>query len=91
MMKRAFVVAGSLALLATAAYAQDAGEVGAVVAAVKAKNPDFKKFCQGGADAVRAAVSEATTELAKAGKIKGDPKAVGGAAGQQVGKECRGG
>jgi hypothetical protein len=84
-------LAGALMLAGSVcAYAQDAAEVGAVVAAVKAKNADIKKLCQGGPDAVRGAVGEATTELAKAGKIKGDPKAVGAAAGQAIGKECRG-
>lgn len=86
MMAGAMMLAGSIG-----AQAQDAAEVGAVVAAVKAKNSDMKKLCAGGADSIRPAVTEAATELAKAGKLKGDPKAVAGAAGQQIGKECRGG
>lgn len=91
MNKHAMAAIAVLALAGAPAFAQDAAEVDAVVADVKAKNPDLKKLCQGGADAVRGAVSASVTELAKAGKIKGDPRAVGGAAGQKLGAECRGG
>lgn len=90
-MKFASIVAGAFLLAGSmAAYAQDAAEVDAVVAAVKAKNKDFKALCQGGADAIRKAATESTTELARTGKLKGNPAQVGGAAGQKLGSECRG-
>lgn len=82
-----------LAFVSQLAFAQqaDPAEVDAVVAAVKAANPDMKAVCQKGPDAVRKAVSDAVMASVSAGKVKGNPMAVGGEAGQKVGRECRGG
>lgn len=66
-------------------------DVEAVVAAVKKANPDLRSLCQQGPDGIRKAVTEAATGLAMAGKLSGDPQSAGKDAGQQIGKECRGG
>jgi hypothetical protein len=71
--------------------AEDPAEVDAVVAAVKAANSDMRALCQGGPDTIRKAVSAAIMPLVGQGKIKGNPQAVGGEAGQKIGRECRGG
>lgn len=71
--------------------AEDPAEVDAVVAAVKAANSDMRALCQGGPDNIRKAVSAAIMPLVGQGKIKGNPQAVGGEAGQKIGRECRGG
>jgi len=86
----------SLAVLAASAglsHAQqaDPAEVDAVVAAVKAANPDMKAVCQKGPDGIRKTVTDAVMAAASAGKIKSNPMAVGGEAGQKIGRECRGG
>lgn len=73
----------------TALAAEDPADVKAVVDAVKASNSDLKALCQA-PDGVRKAVSEKTRELAMAGKLKGNPQAIGAEAGQALGKECRG-
>jgi len=83
-------VAAALAFAAPLAQAQDAAEVDAVVAAVKAANPNLRQLCQGGPDAIRKASTEAVMKLMGEGKIKGNPQQVGGAAGGKVGQECRG-
>jgi hypothetical protein len=80
----------SLLVAAPLAQAQDAAEVDAVVAAVKAANPNLRTLCQGGRDAITKAAGEATATLAKEGKIKGNPQQVGGAAGGKIGQDCRG-
>lgn len=69
----------------------DPAEVEAVVAAIKSANPDFKALCQKGPDGIRAASTEAVMALMTSGKVKGNPQALGGEAGQKVGRECRGG
>ena len=88
-----FCAAVALALLpaAAVAQAQEPAEVAAVVAAVKAANPDLKALCQKGPDGIRQAVGDAVRAQATAGKLKGNPQAIGGEAGQAIGKECRGG
>lgn len=80
-----------LALSGSLFAAEDAAEVEAVVAAVKAANPDARALCQSGPDGIRKAVSAAIMPLVGEGKIKGNPQAVGGEAGQKIGRECRGG
>lgn len=92
MKKTLFAVASTLAIALAPAFAlaDDAADADAVVAAVKAKNTDFAAFCKTGPDNIRKAVSEATVQLAKEGKIKGNPQAIGGAAGGKIGAQCRG-
>lgn len=75
----------------SAQTAADPGEVEAVVTAVKSANPDFKSLCQKGSDGIRKASTEAVMGLMASGKVKGNPQALGGEAGQKVGRECRGG
>lgn len=70
--------------------AEDPAEVDAVVAAVKAANPDFKSLCQKGPDGIRKAATEAVMGLMASGKVKGNPQALGGEAGPKIGRECRG-
>ena len=89
-MTYAALSASLLFLCGAPAHAQDAAEVEAVVAAVKAAHPNMRQLCQGGPDAVRKATTEAVTKLMGEGKIKGNPQQVGGAAGSRVGQECRG-
>ncbi len=82
------------ALIALPLYAQpaaDPAEVEAVVAAVKAANPDMRTLCQKGPDGIRKASTEALMSLMASGKVRGNPQVVGGEAGQKVGRECRGG
>ncbi len=80
----------SLALLvAMPAKAQEESDVNTIVDAVKSR-ADFRSLCQSGTDAVRKAVTETTTQLATAGKLKGNPGAAGNAAGPKVGQACRG-
>ncbi len=74
-----------------AVAAEDPVEVDAVVAAVKEANSDMRALCQGAPDSIRKAVSVAIMPLVGQGKIKGNPQAVGGEAGQKIGRECRGG
>lgn len=69
----------------------DPAEVEAVVASVKAANPDIKAVCQKGPDGIRKTVTDVVMAAASAGKIKSNPMAVGGEAGQKIGRECRGG
>ncbi|MEA3393939.1 MAG: hypothetical protein U9R55_04850 [Pseudomonadota bacterium] len=80
-----------VALPVAAQPASDPAEVDAVVAAMKAANPDFKSLCQKGPDGIRKASTEAVMGLMASGKVKGNPQALGGEAGQKVGRECRGG
>lgn len=81
----------SLAILPmTALAAEDSAEVAAVVASVKSANPDIKALCQKGPDGIRKAATEAVMTLMTAGKLKGNPQAIGGEAGQAIGRECRG-
>lgn len=82
--------AATLVFTAPFAFAQDAAEVDAVVAAIKAANPDQKTLCQGGPDAIRKASGDAVRKLMGEGKIKGNPQQTGGAAGARIGQECRG-
>ena len=88
-MKLSALVAGIAVAVASQAAiaAQDPAEVNAVVDAVKAANPDLRALCKSGG--VRNAVTEKTRELATAGKLKGDPQAVGAEAGQQIVQQCR--
>ncbi len=81
----------ALALPATAQGTSDSTEVDAVVTAIKASNPDFKSLCQRGPDGIRKASTDAVMGLMASGKLKGNPQAIGGEAGQKVGRECRGG
>lgn len=81
--------AAALALTMTAAQAaENPAEVDAVVAAAKAADPNV---CKGGQPGITAAVSAQVRSMAMAGKIKGNPQAVGAEAGQKLGKSCMGG
>ena len=80
-----------IALPIAAQPASDPAEVDAVVTAIKLANPDFKGLCQKGPDGIRKASTEAVMSLMSSGKVKGNPQALGGEAGQKVGRECRGG
>lgn len=85
-------IAAVLSLNASQVFAaSDPAEVEAVIAAVKAANPDLKSLCQQGPDGIRKASTDAVRSLAMAGKIKGNPSEVGTEAGQKIGQECRGG
>lgn len=77
--------------LPVCAQTADLADVDAVVAAIKSANPDLKALCQKGPDGIRKASTEAVMGLMAAGKVKGNPQALGGEAGQKVGRECRGG
>lgn len=88
--KIACLTAALIVLPLAAIAAEDPADVAAVVAAVKAANPDFKSLCQKGPDGIRKAATEAVMSLVTTGKLKGNPQAVGGEAGQAVGRECRG-
>ena len=84
----------ALVLLAGTSLAQaaeDPADIDAVVAAIKAANPDMKALCQNGKDAIRKASTEAVMVQMASGKIKGNPQAVGSEAGQKIAEECRGG
>jgi hypothetical protein len=87
------VLAVSIFALASQVNAQgaDPAEVDAVVTAIKAANPDLKSLCQKGPDGIRKASTDAVMGLMGSGKLKGNPQAVGGEAGQKIGRECRGG
>jgi hypothetical protein len=87
-----FAVVAALSLNALHVQAaEDPAEVAAVIAAIKAANPDMKALCQQGPDGIRKAAGDAVRGLAMAGNIKGNPREVGAEAGQKVGQECRGG
>ena len=91
-MFKPLVLIACTALSASAlAQANDPAEVDAVTAAVKSANPDFKALCKQGPDGIRKATTDAVMGLVGAGKIKGNPHALGGEAGQKLGRECRGG
>lgn len=91
MLRKFTYLTAVLAILPTMALAaEDPAEVTAVVSSVKAANPDLKALCQKGPDGIRKAATEAVMSLMAAGKLKGDPHAIGGEAGQAVGRECRG-
>ncbi|WP_341703012.1 hypothetical protein [Ferrovibrio sp.] len=89
-MKMSLVLVAAAMLLGASAVqaAEDPAEVDAVVAATKAANPEV---CKGGAAGITAAVSAQVRSLAQAGKIKGNPQAVGAEAGQKLGRSCMGG
>ncbi|MCW0233372.1 MAG: hypothetical protein OJJ21_07225 [Ferrovibrio sp.] len=81
--------AAALALtMQVAQAAENPAEVDAVVAATKAADPNV---CKGGPAGITSAVSAQVRTLAMAGKIKGNPQAVGAEAGQKLGKSCMGG
>lgn len=88
--KFAYVAAALMILPLVAIAAEDPAEVAAVVAAVKVANPDFKSLCQKGPDGIRKAATDAVMSMMTAGKLKGNPQAIGGEAGKAVGRECRG-
>lgn len=87
--KYACVAAVLMVAPISAIAAEDPADVAAVVSAVKAANSDFKALCQKGPDAIRKAATEAVMAQMAAGKIKGNPQAIGGEAGQALGRECR--
>lgn len=91
MFKPLVLIACAVLTVPALAQANDPAEVDAVAAAVKSANPDFKALCQQGPDGIRKATTEAVMGLMGAGKLKGNPQAVGGEAGQKLGRECRGG
>ena len=91
MLKRLAMLTVVACCLPVHAQSNDPAEVNSVVAAIKSANPDFKALCQQGADAIRKASTDAVMSLIATGKLKGNPQAVGGEAGQRVGRECRGG
>jgi len=84
---------GFMLVASALAHAQNADpeDVEATISAVKAANPDMRALCQKGPDAVRSAVGQALATLVPQGKLKGNPQDVGNAAGQRLGRECRGG
>ncbi len=71
--------------------AENPAEVDAVVSAVTAANPDKAKLCGGGPAGIQTAVTTQVRTLAGAGKIKGNPQAVGAEAGAKIGRSCMGG
>ncbi|MBX3455917.1 hypothetical protein [Ferrovibrio sp.] len=86
------VLAAALILAAPLAQAaENPAEVDAVVSAVTAANPDKAKLCGSGPAGIQGAVSTQVRALAQAGKIKGNPQAVGAEAGGKIGKSCSGG
>jgi hypothetical protein len=89
---KAFFIASSIAVCCVlpAQADENTAEVDAVVAGIKAANPDLKALCQKGSDAIRKASLDAVMSLMPSGKIKGNPQAVGGEAGKKIGAECRG-
>jgi hypothetical protein len=91
MFKQLLAVSVLAVALPVIAQGADPAEVDAVVTAIKTANPDLKSLCQKGPDGIRKASTDAVMGLMGPGKIKGNPQAVGGEAGQKVGRECRGG
>ncbi len=88
----ALVAAAALLLVAPLAQAaENPAEVDAVVSAVNAANPDKAKLCGSGPAGIQGAVSTQVRTLAQAGKIKGNPQAVGAEAGGKIGRSCAGG
>lgn len=84
-----WVGAAVMALTVQVAHAaENPDEVEAVVAATKAANPDV---CKGGPTGISTAVTTQVRAMAQAGKIKGNPQAVGAEAGQKLGRSCAGG
>jgi hypothetical protein len=89
MLKSLFCVATSLMFAFSPAHAaEDPSDVEAVVAAVKAANPDSKALCEKGTEAIRKATTEAVMGLMGARKLKGNPRAVGGEAGGKIALDC---
>ena len=88
--KFAGVAAAFMILPLVGIAAEDPANVAAVVAAVKVANPDFKALCQKGPDGIRKATTDAVMSLMTTGKLTGNPQAIGGEAGQAIGRECRG-
>jgi hypothetical protein len=80
-----------LTLPVLAQGANDSAEIEAVVSAIKSANPDLRALCQKGPDGIRKASADAIMGLMSAGKLKGNPQALGTEAGQLIGRECRGG
>ncbi len=91
MFKQLLAVSVLAVALPVIAQGADPAEVDAVVTAIKAANPDLKSLCQKGPDGIRKASTDAVMGLMSSGKLKGNPQAIGGEAGQKVGRECRGG
>ena len=91
MFKQLLAVSVLAVALPVIAQGADPAEVDAVVTAIKTANPDLKSLCQKGPDGIRKASTDAVMGLMGSGKIKGNPQAVGGEAGQKIGRECRGG
>lgn len=90
MFKQLLAVSVLAVALPVMAQGADPAEVDAVVTAIKTANPDLKSLCQKGPDGIRKASTDAVMSLMTSGKLKGNPQAVGGEAGQKVGRECRG-
>ncbi len=92
MTKRIALALATAALsLPVLAQSNDPAEVELVVAAIKSANPELKSLCRQGPDGIRKASVDAVMGLLAEGKLKGNPQAVGGEAGQKLGRECRGG
>jgi hypothetical protein len=91
MFKQLLAVSAFVLALPVLAQGADPAEVDTVVTAIKAANPDLKSLCQKGPDGIRKASTDAVMGLMGSGKLKGNPQAVGGEAGQKIGRECRGG
>lgn len=91
MFKQLLAVSAFVLALPVVAQGADPAEVDTVVTAIKAANPDLKSLCQKGPDGIRKASTDAVMGLMGSGKLKGNPQAVGGEAGQKIGRECRGG
>jgi len=74
MLKKLACLIALLAFMpAIANAAADPAEVAAVVAAVKAANPDLKSLCQQGADGIRKAVTDAIMSLMMAWQTERQP------------------
>lgn len=91
MFRKIACLTASLVLLPMAGQAaEDPAAVADVVAAIKTANPDIKSLCLSGPDGIRKAATEAVMSMMTAGKIQGNPQAIGGEAGAAIGRECRG-
>jgi len=84
----AVVLAGALAGAPVSVLAQaDKAAVDAVVAGLKAKNPDFDALCKSGAENIRRQIVGVVMGMVSTGRLA-DPMAVGMAAGTRVREEC---
>ncbi|WP_421723411.1 hypothetical protein [Bauldia sp.] len=84
----AIVFAGGLAGMASAESVTDlTPDAQKIVAQVEKENPDIQPVCSSMKE-LRAAVTQATTELAKAGDLTEDPHTAGEEAGKFLFENC---